>query len=231
MVDKYEAKDYVTSKIGEEFIIPTIGVYDRFNEIDFQKLPNSFVIKCTHDSGGLVIVKDKQNIDLKEIERRIKKSLKTNYYYLGREWPYKNVKPRIIIEEYMIDKTNNELRDYKFFCFNGKVKFFKIDFNRFIDHRANYYDKNGNLLEFGEKVCPPDFSAKISLPNNLKEMIKLSEKLSKNTYFLRVDFYEVNNKIYFGELTFFPASGFGEFIPNSWDKKIGDMLELPTDKK
>ena len=195
MVDKYEVKKYISSKIGEEYIIPTIGIYENFDEINFDELPSKFVMKCTHDSGGIVICKDKKNFDIKSAKTKINRCLKTNYYYPGREWPYKNVQPRIIIEEYMEDKKTKELRDYKFFCFNGKMKFFKIDFNRLTYHQANYYNKNGILLKFGEKVCPPDYEKKLEMPINLKKMIKLAETLSKNIPFLRVDFYEINGDI------------------------------------
>lgn len=226
MVDKYEAKKYVAGIIGDEYIIPTFGVYDRFDDIDFDKLPSQFVIKCTHDCGGLVIVKDKLSFDIDSAKQKINKSLKRNYYYHGREWPYKNVKPRIIIEKYMEDDIYHELRDYKFFCFNGKVKFFKIDFNRFVNHAANYYDVNGNLLHFGEIKCPPNYNEKLKMPKKLKEMISVAEKLSKGLVFIRVDLYEVNSKIYFGELTFSPNCGFGKFNPEEYDLKIGKMLEI-----
>ena len=226
MVDKYEVKKYVADIIGKEYIIPTLEVYKTFDEIDFQNLPEKFVIKCTHDSGGLVICRNKNNFDSINAKKIIEKSLNNNYYYLGREWPYKNVQPRIIIEEYMEDEETKELRDYKFFCFNGIVKYFKIDFNREINHRANYYDRKGNLQYFGECICPPEYNKKIDKPKNLAKMIKLSETLSKNHMFLRVDFYEVNNKIYFGELTFYPCSGFGKFEPEEYDEILGSMLKL-----
>lgn len=231
MVDKYEAKEYVASLIGEEYIIPTIGVYDKFEDIDFDKLPKKFAIKCTHDSGGLIICKNKKELDINEARKKINQCLRRNFYYLGREWPYKNVKPRIIAEKYMVDENYDELRDYKFFCFSGRVEFFKVDFNRFIKHQANYYDKNSKLLRFGEEVCPPDYNKKIIMPNNLKKMIELAEKLSKDIPFVRVDFYDVDGNIYFGEMTFFPASGFGKFIPEEWDEKIGKMLKLPLEKR
>lgn len=226
MVDKYEAKQYVANSIGRDHIIPTLGIYDSFDEINFKKLPNSFVIKCTHDSGGLVICRNKQLLDIKEARKKINNSLRKNYYYHSREWPYKNVKPRIIIEKYMLDNKTNELRDYKFFCFNGKVKFFKIDFDRFTNHRANYYDTKGKLQKFGEQAYPPDYNKRIDMPKNLKTMIKFAEILSNNIPFLRVDFYEINEKVYFGELTFYPASGFGIFTPKSADEKIGKLLDL-----
>ena len=231
MVDKLEVKKQVASIIGDKYIIPTIGAYDDFNDIDLEKLPNRFVIKCTHDSGGLLIVKDKKRLDINEAKNKINKYLKVNYYYHGREWPYKNVKPRIILEKYLIDKKVAQLMDYKFFCFDGKVKFFKIDYNRFTRHQANYYNIDGTLLRFGEEVCPPDFDKKIIMPTNLKKMMGLAEKLSTGIPFVRVDFYDVNGKIYFGEMTFFPASGFGKFIPEEWDAIIGEMIRLPMKKE
>ena len=231
MVDKYEAKEYVASIIGNEYIIPTVGIFNTFDEINFDTLPTRFVIKCTHDSGGLTVVTDKKSINVKEMRKIINKHLHRNFYYLNREWPYKNVKPRIIIEKYMEDSEAKELRDYKFFCFNGKVEFFKIDFDRFIEHRANYYDTDGKLLHFGETICPPNYNKKIEMPVNLNKMIELAQKLSANIPFLRVDFYEVNGKIYFGELTFFPAAGFGRFTDDSADLKLGNMLDISQVKK
>jgi len=226
MVDKYEVKKYVSDVIGEKYIIPTLGIYNSFDEIDFEKLPNKFVVKCTHDSGSTIICKDKKKFDIKKAKKKINKALKYNYYYAGREWPYKNVKPRIIIEEYIEDEELRDLRDYKFFCFNGKVNLFKVDFNRFLEHRANYYDKNLKLLEFGEEVCPPDFEKKIEIPKDIMKMILLAEKLANGTKFVRIDFYYTNKKIYFGEMTFYPASGFGKFIPDSWDERLGEMINL-----
>ena len=228
MVDKYAAKEYVASIIGEEYIIPTLGVWDSFDEIDFNKLPDQFVLKCTHDSGGLVICKDKYKLDIKRARKKINKSLKTNYYFLGREWPYKDVKPRIIAEKYMADESGTELKDYKFFCFGGVVKCFKVDFNRFVEHHANYYDTNGNRLDFGEVDFPPDPNRVITLPNNLDQMIQYAEKLSSGIPFLRADFYNVDESVYFGELTFYPASGFGKIEPEEWDRILGQWIELPV---
>lgn len=231
MVDKYLVKQYVAEKIGEEYIIPTLGVWDNAKDIDFDKLPNRFVLKCNHNSGtGMYICKDKSRLtpsDIKRIRKNLQKGLKQDYYLTGREWPYKDVPRKIIAEKFLEDKKTGELRDYKFFCFNGGVKCFKIDFDRFIDHRANYFDVDGNLLETGETVCPPDFARKIEMPKNLKAMLDMSEKLSKNIAFNRVDFYECDDKMYFGELTFYPNSGFGEFIKKTTDLEMGTWIELP----
>ncbi len=226
MVDKSLAKRYAAEKIGEEHIIKTYGVWDKFDDIDFDALPMQFVIKCTHDSGSIVICKNKEELDLLKVREKINHGLKTESFYYGREWPYKNVHPKIIAEELLVDAPSGDLKDYKFFCFNGVVKCFKIDFDRFINHRANYYDRDCRLLPFGEDDCPPDFNANLSFPAQIKDMIILAEKLAKGTKFLRVDFYNVNGKIYFGEMTFFPASGFGVFTDEKWDKILGDWINL-----
>lgn len=227
MVDKYEAKKYVAGIIGEEHIIPTLGVYNKFDEIDFDKLPNRFVLKCTHDSGGLAICKDKSLFNISDARKVIRKSLGKNFFWEGREWPYKNVKPRVIAEKYMVDESGEELKDYKFFCFGGQPKIFKIDYNRYIDHHANYYTIEGELLPFDEVICPRDFSAKIEMPENLGQMIEIAKVLSEGIPFVRVDLYNINGKIYFGEMTFYPATGMGAFEPHEWDYTLGSYIQLP----
>lgn len=226
MVDKYAVKGYVADIIGAEYIIPTLGVWNCFDEIDFSVLPEQFVLKCTHDSGGIVICKDKSTFDVKAARKKLNFFMKRNYFAQNREWPYKNVPHRIIAEQYMVDNAVSELRDYKFFCFGGVCKCMKVDFDRFVEHRANYYDVRGNLLNLGETICPPDPQKNIVLPANMDKMIVFAEKLSQEMPFLRVDFYDVNGKIYFGELTFYPASGFGTFINDEWDAKLGEWIEL-----
>lgn len=368
MVDKYAVKEYVAKIIGEEYIIPTLGVWDKPEDIDWDSLPNQFVLKTTHGGGGggVVICKDKATFDKTAAIAKLKESMTSDIYSGLREWPYKNVPKRIIAEKFMapekspapkdlldfkffcfngepkflyvsdspshslaflntdwtltdfgrddyhplnkipkkpenleemlaiarklsagiphvrvdlynIDKhiyfgeltlytgsgyipfnpkeydgklgdlltlpnatggyliingvitelktEYDELKDYKFFCFNGKVRFFKVDFGRFVEHHANYYSPEGELLEFGEQGLEPDPNYPIEFPNNLKEMISLAEKLSANEPFLRVDFYNVNGKIFFGELTFYPASGLGKWTTEEADMKIGDYLE------
>lgn len=227
LVDKYEVKEYIADTIGAQYIIPTLGIWENFDEIDFNLLPNQFVLKCTHDSGSVVICRDKATFDTKSAKEKIDRKMKMNLFWHGREWPYKNLKPRIIAEQYMEDPKTAELRDYKFFCFNGEVKCFKIDYDRFKDHRANYYAPNGELLKFGESVFPPDFERIVELPKSKEKMITLAQQLSAQHPFLRVDFYEIDGQIYFGELTFFPASGFGPFEPEEWDYKLGEWIHLP----
>ena len=226
MVDKYEAKKYVENLIGKEYIIPTIGIYDKFEDIDFEKLPNQFVIKCTHDSGGIVICKDKNTFNKKEAKKKIQRALKRNYYYSKREWVYKEIKPRIIIEEYMVDESGLELKDYKIFCFNGEPKFIQVDFDRFSTHKRNIYTLDWKLLNFSIEY-PSDLNRTINKPINLKKMIQFAKELSKNIPHVRVDFYSINEKIYFGELTFYHGAGYERFKPIEWDKKMGDMIKLP----
>lgn len=227
MVDKYAVKEYVANIIGKEYIIPTLGIYNNFDEIDLEKLPNKFVIKCTHDSGGLIVCKNKNELDIKMARKKINKSLKTNYYYCGREWPYKNVKPRIIVEKYLEDKKIKELRDYKFFCFNGEPKIMYISDN---SHRANqhccFYDMQFNELNIKRKDYK-EFEQIVEKPHNFNKMIEFSKMLSKDIPHVRVDWYEVNGKLYFGELTFYTCSGFIPFETEEWDYKMGEMLELP----
>lgn len=231
MVDKYEVKEYVANIIGKKYIIPTLGVYDKFEDIDFNKLPDQFVIKCTHDSGGLVIVKDKKELNIKNAKKKINKSLRKNYYYGNREWPYKNVKPRIIIEKYMEDKKDKELRDYKLFCFNGKFKVMFIATNRQGDGETcfDFFDRDFKHLPFvnghPNALNPPH------KPSNFDKMVELAEKLSKDIPQVRIDFYDVDDKIYFGEITFFHWSGMVPFEPEEWDKKMGDMIDLTLVKK
>ena len=226
-VDKYAVRQYIADQIGEEYLIPIVGgPWVNGNDINFDKLPNQFVLKCTHDSGGVIVCKDKSALDIPKICNTLNERLRKNFYFRCREWPYKDVLPRIYAEKYMED-SSGELRDYKFFCFNGKVKCMKVDFNRFVKHQANYYDTEMNLLPFGEVICPPDPTKKIQKPEGFEQMISLAEQLAKGFPFIRVDFYNINGKIYFGELTFFPASGLGNFIPDEGDAILGSWLELP----
>lgn len=226
MVDKAAAKQYVASRIGSKYIIPTLQVWENVEEIDFEILPDQFVLKCTHDSGGVIVCKDKKRINLEKTKEILNRSMKRNFYYYLREWPYKNVKPRIIAEKLLVDERSGDLRDYKFFCFNGKVKCFKIDFDRFKDHHANYYDCSGNLLPFGELQYCPKPEKQLTMPHKLEEMIRLAERLANGFPFLRVDFYEVDDNVFFGELTLYPASGFGKFTPPEWDNILGDWLAI-----
>lgn len=226
MVDKYDVKKYVANIIGEEYIIPTIGVYDNFDNINFDELPNKFVIKCTHDSGGVVVCKDKSIFNIEIARKKINDCLKKNFYYLGREWPYKNVKPRIIIEKFLDDEKNEDLIDYKIMCFNGKAQCSFLCLNRRSKEGLNvdFYDLNWNKMPFERHYKQSNIV--MEKPENYDLMIELAEKLAKNIPFVRVDFYDIKGKVYFGELTFYPGSGMEEFNPEEWDKKLGDLLVL-----
>ena len=226
MVDKYEVKKYIADTIGEKYVIPTLGVWDSFNDIDFDSLPQQFVLKCTHDSGGLVICKDKSKLDMNETKTKIENSLKRNYYKHGREWPYKNVRKRIIAEEY-IKPFSGELNDYKIFCFNGKAEITLVCSERFSRGglKEDFFDKKWNHLDM-RRIAHSNSEYKISSPRKYELMLKLAETLSENIPFIRCDFYETEDKIYFGELTFFPAGGFEGFSPEIWDKKLGDWINL-----
>lgn len=228
IVDKLEVKEYVATIIGDEYVIPTLGVWSQPEDIDFESLPEMFVLKTTHGGGsnGVIVCRDKSKLDKGKIASSLRESLQQNIYRAFKEWPYKGVKPRIIAEQYMEDSETKELRDYKFFCFNGRVEYYKVDFDRFVGHKANYFDRSGLLMEFGEEVCPPNYDKRIEMPSNLSDMMNIAEKLSQNIPFVRVDLYSVNQRVYFGEMTFFPASGFGRFTEQQWDRKLGDLISL-----
>lgn len=227
MVDKYEAKKYVANIIGKEYIIPTLGIWEKFEDIDFEKLPNKFVLKCTHDSGGIIICNDKSKIDIKKAKIKIEKCMKRKYYYVHREWPYKNVKPRIIAEKYMANEIQQDLIDYKFFCFNGEPEYMYVS-EGMSDHKTakmGFVDMNYEPTNFyrSDYKTFEEFPEK---PSNFNKMVELAKILSRDTYFLRVDFYEINKKIYFSELTFYPNAGYIPFVPIEYDKILGDMINL-----
>lgn len=225
MVDKYEVRKYISDKIGEEYLIPLLGVWDSFDEIDFDKLPDQFVLKCTHDSGGLVICRDKSKLDINKARKTINKCLKKNFYKFTREWPYKNVKPRIIAEKFMVDESGTELKDYKFFCFDGTVKALFIATDRPYDTKFDFFDSDFNHLDI--RHGHPNSNRELSKPKGFDEMIKLSQILSKGMAHVRVDLYDINGKIYFGELTFFHHGGLVPFDPPKWDEIFGEWLTLP----
>ena len=227
MVDKCEAKKYVAERIGEQYIIPTLGVWDKFEDIDFNSLPNQFVLKCTHDSGGLVIVRDKSTFNESRARKKINKCLKTEYFYHGREWPYKNVKPRIIAETFMEDEETAELRDYKFFAFNGEAKALFVATERQkagTEVKFDFFDMDYNHLPI--RNGHPNADMVPQKPKCFEEMRELAGKLSEGIPQVRVDFYEVNGKVYFGELTFAHFGGMVPFKPNEWDKTFGDLVDL-----
>lgn len=255
MVDKNEVKKYVADLIGEEYIIPTLGVWDRFEDIDFDSLPEKFVLKCTHDSGGLVICKDKASLDIEKAKKRINWYLNRKYFYEHREWPYKNVKPRIIAEQYIDARANQStyadnssswrriqqeqgLLDFKFMCFNGKVKALFLDIGvigtsngHAEEYYRNVYDRDGALLPV--KETRENYPKKVELPECLPKMVNIAEVLSRDMPHLRVDLYCLNSgEIKVGELTFYHGSGMSNvFIPQEWDRTFGDWIKLPDKVK
>ena len=234
MVDKYEAKKYVAGIIGEEHIIPTLAVYDKVEDIDFDTLPNQFVLKCTHDSGGIFICHDKTKLVRQDAIKKLRKGLKKNFYWYYREWPYKNVRPRIIAEKYMEDESGWQLKDYKIFCFNGEPQFIEVDYDRYVGHKLNVYDLNWQFIDF-YMTSPNDANVIIEKPKQLDLMLEKARRLSLGIPFVRVDFYSICDNIYFGELTFHPGSGLIDFHPREYDKIVGEKLVLPikseTNKK
>lgn len=225
MVDKGKVKDYVSQRIGENHIIPSYGVWDSFDDIDFEKLPNQFVLKTTHDSGGVVVIKDKKTMDVEKVRRVMEKSLKRRFFYEHREYPYKNVKPRILAEKFMVDESGTELKDYKFFCFDGEPKMLFVATDRPFDTRFDFYDTEFRHLPV--KQGHPLATKEIRKPEAFEEMLEISRKLSQGMRHVRVDLYNINGKIFFGELTFFHFSGNVPFEPEEWDYKIGEWLSLP----
>lgn len=229
MVDKLAVKQYVADKIGEEYIIPTLGVWDSFDEIDFDSLPNQFVLKCTHSSGDAVICKDKSHFDKEAAKAKLEKSLHTDYYLISREWPYKNVPRKILAEKYMEDVGTGEARDYKFFCFDGKVKTLYITTERFGNAGFNFYDLDFNQLPVSIQGHP-NSSKELKKPEHFDEMVRLAESLSDGISHVRVDYYEINHNVYFGEFTFYTFAGLVPYEPYKWDKQMGNWLTLPEHK-
>ena len=228
LVDKYEFKRYINELLGKGFTFDTLGIWDKFEDIDFDKLPDRFVLKCTHDSGGIYICKDKSVFDRAVAKKKIESSLKKNYFINSREWPYKNVKPRIIAEKFVEDVEGEDLKDYKVYVFNGKVKCVHVDYDRFTNHRRNFYDCDWNYLPF-TTLYPTDSQYIIEKPEKLEEMILFSETITESIGtpdFLRVDFYIVKGNIYVGEVTFYHGSGFEKFYPAEWNYILGDWLNL-----
>lgn len=222
MVDKYEVKKLVADKIGSEYVIESLGVWNDADEIDFDALPEQFVLKCTHDSGSVVVCKNKAELDIPAVRKRLNEGLKHNYYNSYREWPYKNVKPKILAEKYM----GEELTDYKLMCFGGKPECLFTCTERFSPNglKVTFFDTDWNRLPFERHY--PASGKEIKKPEKLGEMLSIAQRLAEGTRFVRVDLYEIGGRIYFGELTFYPGSGLEEFRPAEWDAKLGELLKL-----
>ena len=225
LTDKYKARSFVSGRIGDKYLIPLVGVYDSFDEIDFDALPEKFVIKCNHDSGGVAICRDKNKFDFDAVRKKLEKSLKSNFYYAGREWQYKYIEPKLICEEY-IEDSPGDIWDYKIFCFDGVPELIHVNFDRSTNLKKNIYDINWNLLDV-EMHYSNDPDKIIDKPGNLDEMLEVAARLSKGFPHVRVDLYNVEGEIYFGEMTFTHTGGNSDFRPESFDYELGSWLTLP----
>lgn len=227
MSDKLAVKDIVKEKIGDEHVIKTLGVWSEYDYIDFDALPNRFVLKCNHDSGGVVIVKDKSKMDHEAAKVKIVRSLKQNFYWRGREWPYKDIHPLIFAEEYIEDVDSDDIIDYKLMCFNGKCRCIFTCTERHLGTglKVTFFDPEWNELPFIRRF--PKSEVPISKPDNLQELITIAESLAEGIPFVRVDLYDIKEQIFFGEYTFYPGCGFEKFYPKEWDDKLGGWIELP----
>jgi hypothetical protein len=227
LVDKYEVREYITNVLGEQYLIPLIGSWDNFDSIDFDTLPNQFVLKCNHDSGGIVICRDKSSFDFYNAKLRINKYLSRNYYR-SREWPYKNVRPRIIAEKLMLDERGNLPDDYKIMCFNGNVDNIMVCTGRFSADGVKFFffDKDWNFLRYdkGDELLPDDFT--LEKPKNLDEMIEVAAKLAAPFPFVRIDLYNIDGRVYFGEITLSPQSGFDSVLTYEADLLFGNKLDI-----
>lgn len=228
LVDKYEVRKYIAEKIGEEYLIPLLGVWDDVDDIDFEKLPNQFVLKCTHDSGSTIVCLDKTKFDIHDAKKALNNALNINYYYAGREWHYKNIKPRIIAENFISDIADSELRDYKFYTLEGTPHALLLATNRqnqLAELNFDYFDMNFSHLKMTNFWHPNNPSCPHK-PKHFEEMKSLASILAKGIHQVRVDFYEANGKVYFGEMTFFDMAGFLKINPPNWDKEFGDLINL-----
>lgn len=228
LVDKYGVRAYVIEKIGKEYVNELYGVYDSFSEINFQDLPEKFVLKAVHASSYNVIITDKSELDLKVLKRKIKKWQSANQYYrTGQEWAYKDVAPKLIAEKYLKNDERDSLTDYKFYCFDGKPEFLEVHLDRAENHKRAFYNFNFERLPFRYVSEEKSISEKIKKPETLEKMISLSAILAENFPFVRVDFYSVSGKIIFGEMTFYPSDGRKDFYPENYNKILGDLIVLP----
>lgn len=229
MADKYLVKDYISKILGKQYVIPTYGVWNRVADIDYENLPDRFVIKCTHDSGSVVVCRDKRNFNIEEANKKLEASMKKNGYWYGREWPYKDIPHRIIAEQYLEDPMSDTIRDYKFFCFNGEPKFIYISegLENHATARIAFYDFEGKEMPF-HRGDYKQFDADPEMPSNTEEMWDLSRKLARTIScpFVRIDFYSIGGKTYFSEITFTPCSGYMPFSPKKWDLYWGGVLDL-----
>lgn len=225
-VDKYAVRSYVSESIGEQYLIPLLGVYNCVEEIDWDSLPNQFVLKCTHGSGSNIICSDKEKLDIKGSKMMLNLWMKKSWFWFGREWPYKNIKPHIICEDYIVDESGIELKDFKIFCFNGEPKLIQVDFNRFIEHKRNLYTIDWQFVDASIEY-PNQQSFIVPRPKKLDDMLRCARLLSRNMAHVRIDFYSINDQAFFGEMTFYHGSGYEKFEPESLGIKMGSWIQLP----
>lgn len=228
LVDKYEVRAYIKQNFGEKYLIPLIGgPWNSVEEIDFSSLPDQFVLKCTHDSGSVIICKDKKTFDVNAAKKKLKAAMDFNLFYIGREWAYKNVPPRIIAEKYMTDKTDEDIKDYKIYSFDGVPKVIQVDFDRFTGtHGHNYYTTDWEYRDI-QVLCDSNPLKQIERPQKLEEMLSLSSEMSKGIPQVRTDFYYINEQIYFGELTFYSNNGIAKFAQEEFAYELGSYIHLP----
>ena len=226
--DKYEVRKVVESKVGPHILNELYGVFKSTDEIDFDLFPESFVLKATHGCEWNIIVKNKSKLDTKKAKKKMNQWISTNYYIKRREWAYKNIPPRIICEKYLENK-NGSLLDYKFFCFNGTPHLIQVDVDRHTEHKRVFYNTQWRRADFSLKY--PTYEEEVEPPNSLKDMLEIARVLSSAFTFARVDMYDVNGRVVFGEVTFYPKAGFGKFSPDYLDTKLGYLLQLPTNNK
>lgn len=226
LTDKYKVRNWIKNKIGETYLIPLLGVYNSFDEIDFSLLPNEFVIKCNHDSGSITIINNKENINIKELKAKYDYYIKRNFASYGYEMHYNEIIPKIIIEKHMGDNIN----DYKFLCFNGKPYYCWVDLDRFINHKRNFYDLKWNLQPFNQAKYG-NTNQPLKCPKRFNEMVEVAEKLSKGFDQVRIDLYDIDERIYFGEMTFTNGNGMQEITPEEWDIKLGSLWNLDTSNR
>lgn len=227
MVDKLAVKDYISKKIGDEYVVPLIGAWDKFEDIDFDKLPETFVLKCTHDSGGLVICKDKSKLDIAKARKKINHCLRKDYYIGTREWPYRDVQKKIIAEQLLTEPGQPAPRDYKILCFNGKPKLIELHQNRFTNRQTqDFYDTSWKKTSISQGGWNGVSKTDAPRPGNLDQMLSLSETLAEGTACMRVDWYDINGKLYFGEITFYDGSGIDAFDDYNDDLMMGSWIDL-----
>lgn len=224
LVDKINVRPYVNDIMGEDMFFPLYGTWEHYKDINFNELPEKFVLKCNHDSGSVKIIKSKSDIDHEKLNRFFEDRLKLNSYVIGREYPYKDVKPMIMAEEYMTPNGEEDINDYKFFCFNGKPEIMFIATDRSSDVKFDFFDMDFNHLDIVN--IHPQSGNKIEKPDNFDKMVEIAAKLSQGMKFVRIDLYDINGKIYFGEYTFFHGGGFWPFSPKEWEDKLGDLIEI-----